>query len=154
MRVKARMGEDYRSLKRTIRELSLVTVCEEAGCPNIYECWADGTATFMINGERCTRRAVSVWSIPQTTSPDPAEPDRVAEAISRMALAHAVITTVARDDLADGGASGFCRHRGGRPASVAGDQARVADIGLQGRSSLACQIFDSRPDVLITTSRQ
>ena len=49
------MGEEYRSLRRTLRQLELVTVCEEAGCPNIYECWADGTATFMINGDRCTR---------------------------------------------------------------------------------------------------
>ena len=55
LRVKARMGQEYRSLQRTVRQLDLVTVCEEAGCPNIYECWADGTATFMINGDRCTR---------------------------------------------------------------------------------------------------
>ena len=80
-------------------------VCEEAGCPNIYECWADGTATFMINGERCTR-ACGFCQVdtrhPLPLSPD--EPDRVAEAVARMGLAHAVVTCVARDDLRDGGA--------------------------------------------------
>ena len=94
------MGEDYRSLKRTMRQLDLVTVCEEAGCPNIYECWADGTATFMINGDRCTRACG--FCLVDTRKPlpaDPGEPERVAEAVGRLGLTHAVVTTVARDDL-------------------------------------------------------
>jgi lipoic acid synthetase len=105
LRVQARMGEDYRSVARTISSLSLATVCEEAGCPNIYECWAEGTATFMVNGSRCTR-ACGFCQV-DTAHPlplDEGEPDRVAEAVARMNLAHAVVTCVARDDLADGGA--------------------------------------------------
>ena len=91
-----------------MRDLDLVTVCEEAGCPNIFECWADGTATFMINGERCTRACG--FCLVDTRHPgllDAGEPERVAEAVDRMGLAYAVVTAVARDDLADGGASGF-----------------------------------------------
>jgi lipoic acid synthetase len=108
LRVPARMGDDFLALRATMRDLDLVTVCEEAGCPNIFECWADGTATFMINGERCTRACG--FCLVDTRHPlpmDPEEPDRVAAAVERLGLAHAVVTAVARDDLADGGASGF-----------------------------------------------
>ena len=87
-----------------MRDLDLVTVCEEAGCPNIFECWADGTATFMINGERCTRACG--FCLVDTRHPlplDAGEPERVAEAVARMGLAYAVVTAVARDDLPDGG---------------------------------------------------
>ena len=78
----------------------LVTVCEEAGCPNIFDCWNDGTATFMINGERCTRACG--FCLVDTQKPlalDAKEPQRVADAVAQMALHHAVITVVARDDL-------------------------------------------------------
>ena len=108
LRAKARMGPDYLRLKKTMRELQLVTVCEDAGCPNIFECWADGTATFMINGERCTRACG--FCLVDTSKPlalDADEPERVAEAVARMGLEHAVVTAVARDDLADGGAAAF-----------------------------------------------
>ena len=91
-------------LKHTVRDLGLVTVCEDAGCPNLSECWADGTATFMVLGERCTRACG--FCLVDTRKPEaPAddEPERVAEAIERMDLDHAVLTMVARDDLADGG---------------------------------------------------
>ena len=104
LRVPVTMGRDYLGLRRDIRQLDLVTVCEEAGCPNIYECWADGTATFMINGSRCTR-ACGFCPV-DTRHPlrlDVSEPGRVAEAVARMGVRHAVITCVARDDLADGG---------------------------------------------------
>ena len=77
-----------------------MTVCEEAGCPNIFECWAEGTATFMVNGERCTRACG--FCLVDTRKPlelDATEPGRVAEAVARMGLAHAVVTCVARDDL-------------------------------------------------------
>jgi lipoic acid synthetase len=102
------MGDDFLALRRTMRDLDLVTVCEEAGCPNIFECWADGTATFMINGERCTRACG--FCLVDTRHPlpvDPDEPERVASAVKRLGLRHAVVTAVARDDLTDGGAGGF-----------------------------------------------
>ena len=108
LRVPARMGDDFLALRHTMRDLDLVTVCEEAGCPNIFECWADGTATFMINGERCTRACG--FCLVDTRHPlamDPDEPERVAAAVERLGLLHAVVTAVARDDLTDGGASGF-----------------------------------------------
>ncbi|HMC79704.1 MAG TPA: lipoyl(octanoyl) transferase LipB, partial [Acidimicrobiia bacterium] len=106
MRVRARLGDEYRDLKNMMRSLDLHTVCEEAGCPNIYECWADRTATFMILGDRCTRACG--FCLVDTRRPlplDPEEPGRVAEAVARMGLAHAVITSVARDDIDDGGAA-------------------------------------------------
>ena len=101
-----------------MRRLDLVTVCEEAGCPNISECWADGTATFMINGERCTRACG--FCLVDTRQPDgpPAadEPERVAEAVAEMGLRFAVVTAVARDDLPDGGAGQFAGDHRGHPA--------------------------------------
>jgi len=106
MRVKADMGPEYRRLKSVMRSLDLVTVCEEAGCPNIFDCWNDGTATFMICGERCTRKCG--FCLVDTRQPlglDEDEPARVAEAVEKMGLDYAVVTMVARDDLADGGAA-------------------------------------------------
>lgn len=96
------------STKALISDLKLVTVCEEAQCPNRWECWSSGTATFMIAGERCTR-ACGFCAV-ATAKPfalDPDEPRRVAEAIRRMKLRHVVITAVARDDRQDGGAAHF-----------------------------------------------
>jgi lipoic acid synthetase len=106
LRAHVTLGPDVLRLKRTMRDLHLVTVCEEAGCPNLSECWADGTATFMLLGERCTRACgFCLVDTRHPGPPDPDEPERVAEAVARMGLAHAVTTMVARDDLADGGAS-------------------------------------------------
>ena len=104
LRPKVHHGPEVLSLKRTVRDLGLITVCEEAGCPNLSECWSDGTATFMVLGERCTRACG--FCLVDTRKPEaPAadEPERVAEAVERMGLAHAVLTMVARDDLVDGG---------------------------------------------------
>ncbi|HTZ07731.1 MAG TPA: lipoyl(octanoyl) transferase LipB, partial [Acidimicrobiales bacterium] len=104
LRVPLTMGPDFLALRGTVRDLGLVTVCEEAGCPNIFECWAEGTATFMINGERCTRACG--FCLVDTRRPGPLdrdEPERVAAAVERLGLAHAVVTGVARDDLPDGG---------------------------------------------------
>ena len=96
--------EDVLALKRTIRELDLVTVCEEAGCPNLSECWSDGTATFMVLGERCTRACgFCLVDTRKPMPPDPDEPRRVAEAVARTGLSFAVLTMVARDDLPDEG---------------------------------------------------
>ncbi|HYI61131.1 MAG TPA: lipoyl synthase [Acidimicrobiales bacterium] len=149
MRARFRITDDYRRLKRTLRDLDLVTVCEEAGCPNIFECWSDGTATFMINGERCTRACG--FCLVDTRHPqalDPGEPERVAEAVARMDLAHAVVTAVARDDLADGGASGFAATvraiRARRPATAV----EVLIPDCKGDPEALAAIFDTRPDVL------
>jgi lipoic acid synthetase len=104
MRVRFDHGDEVMSLKRTLAELDLVTVCEEAGCPNLSECWSDGTATFMVLGERCTRACgFCLVDTRKPGAPDPGEPERVAEAVARLGLDHAVLTMVARDDLADGG---------------------------------------------------
>jgi lipoyl synthase len=106
LRAHVSLGPDVLRLKRTMRDLRLVTVCEEAGCPNLSECWADGTATFMLLGERCTRACgFCLVDTRHPGPPDPDEPARVAEAVARMGLAHAVTTMVARDDVPDGGAS-------------------------------------------------
>jgi lipoic acid synthetase len=149
LRVKARMGEEYRSLRRVVRELSLVTVCEEAGCPNIYECWADGTATFMINGDRCTRACG--FCLVDTRKPlpaDPAEPRRVAEAVARLGLAHAVVTTVARDDLPDGGAAAFAETVRAVRERSPGTALELLISDCRGDPESLGAIFASRPEVL------
>jgi lipoyl synthase len=106
MRAQVQHTPTVLSLKKTVRELGLVTVCEEAGCPNLSECWNDGTATVMVLGERCTRACgFCLVDTSKPLPPDSDEPRRVAEAVVRMNLQHAVITMVARDDLADGGAN-------------------------------------------------
>ena len=108
MRVVARTGPEFRRIKSHMRDLDLVTVCEEAGCPNIYECWEQGTATFMLGGERCTRACGFCLIDTRRPEPlDPDEPERVATAVARMELDHAVVTAVARDDVPDGGAAHF-----------------------------------------------
>jgi lipoic acid synthetase len=148
-RVPVRIGTAYRTLGATIHDLGLVTVCEEAGCPNIYECWADGTATFMINGDRCTR-ACGFCQVdtrhPLPLSPD--EPDRVAEAVERMRLGHAVVTCVARDDLADGGAGAMAATiraiRGRTPATTV--EVLISDC--KGDRESLDTIFEAKPDVL------
>ena len=149
LRVRADMGPGYRELKHTMRSLDLVTVCEEAGCPNIFECWNDGTATFMINGDRCTRSCgFCLVDTRRPGPPDPAEPEHVAEAVERMGLAHAVVTAVARDDLADGGAAEFAATvaaiRGRCPATTV--EVLVPDCKAD-PSALAA-LFAARPDVL------
>jgi lipoyl synthase len=148
LRVPARMGEDYRSVARTIGALSLTTVCEEAGCPNIYECWAEGTATFMLNGSRCTR-ACGFCQV-DTAHPlplDAGEPDRVAEAVARMNLAHAVVTCVARDDLADGGAGAIAATveaiRRRRPKTTV--ETLISDC--KGDQDALGLVFAARPDI-------
>jgi lipoic acid synthetase len=149
LRVPARMGDDFRRVRTTMRSLDLVTVCEEAGCPNIFECWADGTATFMLNGDRCTRACgFCLVDTRQPVALDPDEPEHVAEAVARMALEHAVITAVARDDLADGGAEAFAATieavRRRRPATAV----EVLIPDCKGDPDALDLIFDARPDVL------
>jgi lipoic acid synthetase len=149
MRVKLETSPTYYRLKQTMRELSLVTVCEEAGCPNIFDCWNDGTATFMINGERCTRACG--FCLVDTRKPldlDPQEPAHVAEAVARMELSHAVVTAVARDDLPDGGAAAFAATihavRRARPDC----RVEVLIPDCKGDPEALAVIHDARPDVL------
>ena len=149
LRAQARMDEGYRELKKTMRSLDLVTVCEEAGCPNIFECWADGTATFMINGERCTRACG--FCLVDTRHPlplDDGEPERVAEAVERMGLAHAVVTAVARDDLPDGGAAAFARTIEAIRARMPSCRVEVLIPDCKGDPLALETIFAARPDVL------
>jgi len=150
MRVKLDTGDDYRRLKRTMRSRQLVTVCEEAGCPNIFECWNDGTATFMINGDRCTRACgfCLVDTRRPSGPPDPAEPERVAEAVAEMGLAHAVITAVARDDRADGGAAGFADTIRAVRRRCPGTTVEVLVPDCKGDPESLAVVFGARPDVL------
>ncbi|MEM1203554.1 MAG: lipoyl synthase [Acidobacteriota bacterium] len=107
LRIRLATPQRYREVKSLVDRLSLNTVCQEARCPNIYECWGEhGTATFMILGDVCTRRCgfCAVTSGRPPAGPDPKEPAHVAEAVATMRLRHAVITSVDRDDLRDGGA--------------------------------------------------
>jgi lipoyl synthase len=149
MKVRANLGDGYQELKATMRELGLHTVCEEAGCPNIYECWADRTATFMILGDRCTRACG--FCLVDTRKPlplDPEEPARVAEAVARMGLAHAVVTSVARDDEPDGGASGFAATIAAIRARNPGTRVEVLIPDCKGDPDALAAVFDARPDVL------
>ncbi len=149
LRIPAHMGNEFNSLRKLTEDLRLVTVCEEAGCPNIFECWQDGTATFMVNGERCTRACG--FCLIDTRKPmplDPTEPTRVAEAVVRLNLAHAVITCVARDDLADGGAGAIAETiyaiRDRKPDT----QIEVLISDVKGDIPSLQLILDARPDVL------
>ena len=148
LRPKVRLGEEVLGLKSTLRELSLVTVCEEAGCPNLSECWKDGTATFMVLGERCTRACgFCLVDTRKPLAPDVDEPARIAEAVDRMGLSHAVLTMVARDDLADGGfahvAACVRAIRDRRPNTRV--ETLVSDA--KGDPSSLELLFDARPDV-------
>ena len=149
LRVKANMGPDFRRVRGTMRGLDLVTVCEEAGCPNIFECWNDGTATFMINGDRCTRACGFCLVDTRRPGPlDPMEPEHVAEAVARMGLAHAVVTAVARDDLPRGGAEGFVEVTRAIRRRRPGTTIEVLIPDCKGEPDALDAIFGARPDVL------
>ncbi len=149
MKVKADLGPNYRETKRIMRGLSLHTVCEEAGCPNIYECWADKTATFMILGDRCTRACG--FCLVDTRHPlplDDEEPEHVADAVAQLGLAHAVITSVARDDVPDGGASAFAATIRAVRARTPRTAVEVLIPDCKGDPAALAVVFDARPDVL------
>ena len=148
--LKIRVPGDLDSLpvSRLMHDLALNTVCQEARCPNIFECWGAGTATFMVLGEICTRRctfcAVGKGK-PLATDPD--EPRRVAEAVARMGVKHAVITMVNRDDMPDGGAA----HIAATVAAVrarAGAAVEVLISDLEGNRDALRVVIESQPEVL------
>ncbi|MDX2378163.1 MAG: lipoyl synthase [Acidimicrobiia bacterium] len=149
LRPKVSLGPEVLQLKQTIRSLDLVTVCEDAGCPNLSECWADGTATFMVLGERCTRACgFCLVDTRHPLAPPDDEPGRVAEAVDRLGLDHAVLTMVARDDLLDGG-------MGHVAACVAAIRERCPGTGIEtlisdakGDGASLDLVFAARPDVL------
>ncbi|HZG15944.1 MAG TPA: lipoyl synthase [Candidatus Bathyarchaeia archaeon] len=140
---------NFRELKKTMRTKTLHTVCEEAKCPNIHECWANRTATFMILGDICTRacRFCAVKTgLP--TELDLAEPERVAEAAVDMGLKHVVVTSVARDDLADGGASIFAETIKAIRARLPLTTVEVLIPDFQGNWDALKVVMDAKPDVL------
>lgn len=149
LKIRAGGGPEYVTVKEAVREGNLHTVCEEARCPNIGECWGHGTATFMILGDVCTRgcRYCAVdKGLP--TELDLEEPARLADAVVRMGLSYVVITSVDRDDLADGGAAVFAecirRIRGRAP----GTTVEVLVPDFQGDPEALGTVLDARPDVL------
>jgi lipoyl synthase len=148
LRAPLRLDDGYRSTHHTLDDLGLVTVCEEAGCPNRSECWNEGTATFMLNGDRCTRACgFCLVDTRRPLAPDADEPERVAEAVARMDLEFVVLTTVARDDLADGGAGMFARTTEAIRARRPGTSVEVLISDLQGDPASLEVVFDARPEV-------
>ncbi len=149
MRAPVRHGADVLGIKRTVRDLDLVTVCEEAGCPNLSECWSEGTATFMVCGERCTRACG--FCLVDTRHPEPLsadEPARVAEAVARMDLSYAVVTMVARDDLADGGAAHVAATVRAIRERRPGTRVEVLISDLKGDAAALDVVLAAEPDVV------
>jgi lipoic acid synthetase len=150
LRAKVRLGEGQGTMRKRMRRLDLVTVCEEAGCPNLSECWADGTATFMLNGERCTRACgfCLVDTRRPEAPPEDDEPQRVATAVAEMGLRFAVLTAVARDDLPDGGAGQFAATIRAIRERNPGTEVEVLIPDCKGDPASLEVIFAARPDVL------
>jgi lipoyl synthase len=149
IKTRAKMGPEYTALQSLVKSEGLHTVCQEAGCPNIFECWEDREATFLIGGDQCTRRC-DFCQI-DTGKPQPLdrdEPRRVAESVKKMELRYATITGVARDDLDDGGAWLYAEtvraiHELNRDTGV---ENLIPDFN--GIPDLLEQVFESRPEVL------
>jgi lipoyl synthase len=149
LKIKLSTGEDYKELKKLMRAKTLHTVCEEAKCPNLHECWANRTATFMILGSVCTRACrFCAVNTGLPTELDLEEPGRVAEAAEQMGLKHCVVTSVARDDLADGGASIFA-------GTITALRDRLPFCGIEvlipdfmGSEQSLYTVLDARPHIL------
>jgi lipoyl synthase len=149
IRAKMPSGENYHDLKGLLRGLGLNTVCEEANCPNIGECWDQRTATIMILGDTCTR-ACGFCAV-KTGRPtwfDDDEPRRVAEALRGLGLEHVVVTSVARDDLPDGGASVFAETIRQVRATSPGMGIEVLIPDFNGEEAPLRSVMDARPDIL------
>ena len=137
-----------RALRVLLREKGLNTVCEEARCPNLGECFSRGTATFMLLGDRCTRRCgYCAVATARPQPPDAGEPDRVAEAAARLGLRHVVLTAVARDDLGDGGASHFAAAVRAVRRRLPGARVEVLVPDFRGERPALASVLAARPDV-------
>jgi lipoic acid synthetase len=146
--VKASFGPNYKDLKGIMRGLDLNTVCEEAGCPNIYECWEDREATFLILGQKCTRRCG--FCDVETSKPDAAdedEPRRIAEAVKAMDLRYVVLTGVARDDLPDGGAAIWAASIRAVRDALPGCKVEVLPPDFKGHREAIATVIEAEPDV-------
>jgi lipoic acid synthetase len=149
LKVRAPGSPNYLRLRALMRDLHLHTVCEEARCPNIGECWHHGTATFMILGDVCTRAcAYCAVSHGRPTAIDPAEPARVASAIHTLGLNYVVITSVDRDDVADGGASIFAETIRETRARRSDCRIEVLIPDFRGNEAALRTVLDAKPDVL------
>jgi lipoyl synthase len=149
LKIRLKMGEDFLEVRRLIDNLTLHTVCQEARCPNIYECWSNRTATFMIAGDVCTRRCGFCAVSKGAPKPlDPSEPIHVAEAIRTLKLQHAVITSVNRDDHADGGASHFASVIRSVRALNPDCKVEVLIPDFEGNDEALEIVLDAQPDVL------
>jgi len=149
IRTRARTGPHYTELKSLVRSGGLHTVCEEAGCPNIYECWEDREATFLIGGEQCTRRC----DFCQIDTGKPAEldrdePRRVAESVQAMGLRYSTVTGVARDDLPDGGAWLYAETVRRIHELNPGTGVELLIPDFNSRDDQLAEVFGSRPEVL------
>ncbi|HWZ45161.1 MAG TPA: lipoyl synthase [Candidatus Saccharimonadales bacterium] len=149
LKARAPMGDGYHSLKKLARTLDLHTVCESAQCPNIGECWNHGTATFMLLGNLCTRRC-GFCAVPKG-KPEPLdydEPRRVAEAVGRLGLKHAVVTSVNRDDDNQGAARIFAATIQEIRRQAPGCQVEVLIPDFQGHEDCLQIVLDARPEIL------
>jgi lipoyl synthase len=148
IKVRLPSNPKFFSTKALMADLKLVTVCEEAQCPNRWECWSQGTATFMIAGERCTRACgFCAVSTAKPLALEADEPKRVAEAVSRMDLKHVVITAVARDDLADGGAVHFAQTISAVRATDAKLVVEVLTPDFNGHESSIRTVLEAGPQI-------
>lgn len=144
----ATMGPDYRELQQLVKDEGLHTVCQEAGCPNIFECWQDREATFLIGGDSCTRRCDFCQIESRKPSGyDTAEPLRVAESVRTMGLRYATVTGVCRDDLEDEGAWLYSETIRQIHALNPGVGVEMLAPDFSGRRELLQQLFDTRPEV-------
>jgi lipoic acid synthetase len=148
LKVKAPGGPNYLRLKQLMRSLDLHTVCEEAHCPNVGECWEHGAATFMILGDVCTRNC-AYCAVAHGRPPkyDPAEPDRVGEAVAEMQLRHVVITSVDRDDLPDFGAWAFAETIRQIRTRLPQCSIEVLVPDFQGDEDSIRTVLDARPEI-------
>ena len=148
IRTKARMGPEYQELQALVKDEGLHTVCQEAGCPNIFECWEDREATFLIGGSQCTRRCdFCQIDTGRPADYDTDEPRRVAESVMRMRLRYATVTCVARDDLPDGGAWLNAETVRQIHATNAGTGVELLATDFNGDPELLDVVFASRPEV-------
>ena len=149
LKVRAPGGAGFAETMATVKELGLHTVCQEARCPNIGECWGHKTATFMLLGDTCTRNcSFCAVTHGRPLAVDPAEPVRVAEAIARLGLRHVVVTSVNRDDLSDGGAAHFAATASAIRHRLPDCRVEVLVPDCRGEPSALDVIFAARPDVL------